>query len=98
MRGHIEKRKYKNQKGEKIESPNWTIVLELDKSSSGKRKQQWITVKGSKKDAEKRLSELLHQKDIGSYTKPGKLTVGDYLEQWLQDYCQARGSTANIVA
>ena len=77
MRGHIIKR-YKN---------SYTIVLELAPDpSTGKRKQQWVSVKGTKKDAEKRLSELLHQRDTGTFMKPGKTTLGDFLERWLKDY------------
>lgn len=79
MRGHIVKRYH----------DSYTIVLNLGKDpASGKRKQQWVSVKGTKKDAEKRLAELLHQLDTGVYMKPGKATVADYLEQWLKDYCQ----------
>jgi integrase len=79
MRGHIVKRY----------SDSYTIVLNLGiDPSTGKRKQQWITVKGTKKDAEKRLAELLHQIDTGSFMKPGKTTVADYLQRWLKDYVQ----------
>src|SRR3990167_152254 len=38
---------------------SWTIVLSLGRDSSGKRRQKWITVKGTKKDAQKRMAELL---------------------------------------
>jgi len=80
MRGHIVKR-YKD---------SYTIVLNLGiDPATGKRKQQWITVKGTKKRAERKLAELLHQLDNGIYIKPGKATVAEYLEKWLKDYCQA---------
>lgn len=80
MRGHILKR-YDN---------SYTIVLNLGKDpATGKRKQQWVSVKGTKKEAEKRRTELLHQLDTGMYMKPGKVTLADYLEQWLKDYCWA---------
>ena len=78
MRGHIVKR-YKN---------SYSIVLNLGKDpATGKRKQQWISVKGTKKNAEKRLAELLHQFDNGTFTKPGKTTLADYLNRWLKDCC-----------
>ena len=78
MRGHIVKR-YKN---------SYTIVLNLGTDpATGKRKQQWISVKGTKKSAEKRLAELLHQLDNGIFTKPGKTTLAAYLERWLKDCC-----------
>jgi hypothetical protein len=52
----------------------------------GKYKQQWVSVKGAKRDAEKSLAELLHQLDNGTYIKPGKITLAEYLERWLKDY------------
>ena len=77
MRGHIVKR-YED---------SYNIVLNLGTDpATGKRKQQWITVKGTKKEAEKKLAELLHQLDTGTFMKPGKLTLADYLEIWLRDY------------
>jgi integrase len=45
-----------------------------------------LTVKGTRKDAEKKLTELLHQQDTGSYMKPGKTTLAEYLNRWLSDY------------
>jgi len=54
--------------------------------ATGKRKQQWVSVKGTKKEAEKRLAELLHQIDTGTFMKPGKTTLTEYLERWLKDY------------
>jgi len=77
MRGHIIKR-YKG---------SYTIVLNLGiDPTTGKRKQQWVSVKGTKKEAEKRLSELLHQLDTGTFMRPSKTTLAEYLERWLKDY------------
>jgi len=77
MRGHIVKR-YKK---------SYTIVLNLGTDpATGKRKQQWISVKGTKKEAEKRLSDLLHQLDTYTFLRPAKTPLTEYLERWLQDY------------
>ncbi len=79
MRGHIVQRS--KNKG------TYSIKISLGKdATSGKYKSQWFTVKGSKKDAEKRLSEILHQLDTGTFMKPGKTTVAEYLNRWLSDY------------
>jgi integrase len=79
MRGHI------RQRGKNKDS--YTIVISIGKDpATGKRLQQWVTVKGNKRDAERRLSELLHELDTGTFTKPGKVTVRDFLERWLTDY------------
>ena len=58
MRGHITQR----AKG------SWSIVLDLGRDpSTGKRRQKWVTVRGTKKDAEKKLTELQSQLDSGDY-------------------------------
>lgn len=80
MRGHITKRG-KN---------SYSIKVSVGKdTTTGKYKYQWVSVKGTKKDAEKRLAELLHQLDNGSLIKPGKTTLGEYLERWLKDYVKS---------
>ena len=87
MRGHIRKR----AKG------SWTIVLDYGTDSdTGKRRQHWSTIRGTKKEADKKLSELLHQIDIGNFVKPTKITFGEYLKQWLTDYVHTnvRAATA----
>jgi hypothetical protein len=77
MRGHITKRG-KN---------SYSLAISLGKdTTTGKYKYQWTTVKGTKKEADKRLSELLHQLDNGTFIKPNKTTLGEYLEKWLRDY------------
>jgi integrase len=79
MRGHIVQRSKK--KG------TWSIVIELDKdAATGKRRQQWLTVQGSKRDAERCLGETLHQLDTGVYIEPNKTRLADYLHRWLVDY------------
>ena len=81
MRGHIVKRYNKRYKN------NYSIVLDLGTDpATGKRKQQWISFKGTKRDAEKRLSELLHQLDTGTFMKPGKTTLAEFLDRWIEDY------------
>ena len=77
MRGHIRRR----SKG------SWTLWVDLGRDpETGKRKQQLLTVRGNKKDAEKELRTVLTRSEGNIYIKPTKLTVGQYLEHWLQDY------------
>lgn len=75
-RGHVVKR----TKG------SYSVVVELPPDPiTGQRKQQWTTVKGNEKDANKKLIEILKQIDEGTYTRPTKLTLGAFLDQWLKD-------------
>jgi integrase len=77
MRGYITKRA----------KDSYTIVLNLGRDpETGKRKQQWVSVKGTKKEAEKRLTELLSQVENGIFIKPNKSTLAEYLKIWLKDY------------
>ena len=79
MRGHIVKRG----------KDSYSIKISMGKdANTGKYKYQWTTVKGTKKDAEKHLSEILNQLDTGTFMKPGKTTVAEYLERWLRDYAK----------
>ena len=77
MKGHIRQR----SKG------SWTLWVDLGRDpETGKRKQQTLTVRGTKKDAERELRELLHSLEVGSYVKPTRTTLGEWLEQWYQSY------------
>jgi integrase len=67
----------------------YSICVSLGQDpASGKYKQHFETVKGTKKDAEKRLSELLHEIDKGNFIKPVKLTLSDYLDRWFREYAK----------
>ncbi|MBI2850692.1 MAG: site-specific integrase [Chloroflexi bacterium] len=80
MRGHIVKRG----------KDSYSIVLSLGADPvTGKRKRQWVSVKGDSKTAQKRLTELLRQLDTGTFVKPDKTSLGDYFERWLEDYARA---------
>jgi integrase len=53
--------------------------------ATGRRKVVTTTVRGSRKDAEKRLRELLHQADRGVHTDPSRITMRAYLTGWLAE-------------
>ena len=52
----------------------------------GKRLQKWVSVKGTKRDAERRLAELIKDLDTGTFVEPTAITVDAYLDLWLRDY------------
>src|SRR5918993_4138531 len=58
----------------------------------GRRKYHHETVRGSRKDARRRLNEILRERDRGTFTGPSKLTVDDYLDQWLDGAVRPRAS------
>lgn len=77
MRGHLKQR----SKG------SWTIWLELERDPvTNKRRQKTLTVRGTKKQAEAKLAELEHELNTGTYVSPSKISVTDFLHQWLETY------------
>lgn len=78
MKGHVRKRGKRS----------WAIVVDLGRDATGKRRQKWHAVTGTKKDAERELNKLLHEMNTGSYVEPARMTVGEYLDRWLADYAK----------
>jgi hypothetical protein len=50
----------------------------------GKRRQQWITVRGTRREAETRLNALLAETAEGVFITPSKRTVGAWLTEWVE--------------
>jgi integrase len=75
MKGHIRSRG-KNK---------WAIVIDRERDADGKRRQQWITVNGTKRDAERELAKFLHEFHTGQLLEPNRQTLGEFLVRWLQD-------------
>jgi integrase len=51
--------------------------------ATGKRKIATATVRGSRKDAERELRRLLRSIDTGEHVDPSRMTVREWLAQWL---------------
>lgn len=78
MKGRVIKRK-----GAK----NYTIILQLGLDpATGKRKQKWIAMGTSKREAEQYMTKLIHELDTGSYVRPNKETLGEYIDSWFQNH------------
>ncbi len=77
MRGHITKRG----------KSSWAVVIYTGRDSqTGKKKYKWHSVKGTKRQAEKEMAALINSLETGNYINPKKVSLGLFLEQWLQDY------------
>lgn len=87
MRGHVKQR----SKG------TWSVVIDTGSDPhTGRRRQQWFTVKGSKREAEAKLRELIDTIEKGVYVKPGKVTLGEWFEEWLGGYAALHVSPRTI--
>jgi len=86
MRGSI-RRKSKN---------SWQIQIYTGIGSDGKRRRHFETVRGRKGDAQRKLTELLTSLDKGVYTPPGKLTLAQHLNNWLDGYVKTNCSERTL--
>ena len=72
---------------------SWEVCIDFGKDpATGKRLRHFESVKGTKKEAQKCLHELLHTIEQGVYLKPARLTVAQFLEEWLRDYVRTNTS------
>ena len=53
-----------------------------------KRKQKWVTFRGTKRDAQARLAELLNDQNKGTFVEPHKRTLGEWMTDWLEQTIQ----------
>jgi integrase len=72
MKGHIRER-----------SPgHWAIILDVY-DAAGKRKRKWHSFKGTKKEARTECSRLITEMSKGEYVEASRLTVGQWIDQWI---------------
>jgi len=66
---------------------SWEIYLDTGLDPvTGKRLRHYETIKGSKKLAKQRLAELEVSIGEGSFIKPKRITLGEWLGDWLNGY------------
>ena len=74
MKGHIRER-----------SPgHWAIVIELRDPATGKRRRKWHKFAGTKRKAQDECARLISELNGGLYLEPAKVTVGQFLDRWLE--------------
>ena len=70
----------------KVRKDSWTVQVYTGVDpKTGKKRYYSEAVKGTKTLAQRRLTELLRETDTGIFVEPTRLTVAEYLEQWLRD-------------
>lgn len=62
----------------------WAVVVDIGRGPDGKRIRKWHSGFELKRDAEVARIEILSRLQAGTYIPPSKLTVGEYLDRWLE--------------
>jgi len=61
---------------------SWEIKFDAGTLPNGRRDTRYHTAHGTKRDAQKRLTELLAELDKGTLVDPNKTTVKEWFESW----------------
>lgn len=80
------------QRGERT----WLIRVYLGRDEGGRRKYLNRTVHGSKKDAQRVLTALLRERDMGILVEPSRQTLNAYLDRWLETAAKPRVSARTL--
>lgn len=59
----------------------WELKFDV-RSDTGERKTRYVTFRGGKREAQKKLTELLDQVNKGSFIDPSKTTLAEFLDRW----------------
>jgi integrase len=77
MKGHI------RQRG----AESWELKFDLGRDpTTGTRRTEYRSFRGTKREAQRELSRLLSQADAGEIVRTGKLTLGALLDKWLGEW------------
>jgi integrase len=75
---------------------SWQIQIYTTPDINGKYRRFFETVRGKKSDAQKRLNELLVSLDKGIYIPPGRMTIAEHLNSWLNGYVKTNCSPRTL--
>ncbi len=65
---------------------SWRLTYDAGRTPEGRRIRRTETVRGSYKDAERRLTERVSDRDQGIDVEPNRVTVEEFLEKWLHNH------------
>jgi integrase len=83
MRGNITRR------GEN----SWRLKFDLENDTTGQRQTRYVTIKGTRKDAERELTRLLGAAHAGTFVEASQSTVGEHVRNWLDGVHGFAGTT-----
>lgn len=81
MRGHVRPAKDKNGK---VIKGAWDTVVDLGKDPvTGKRRQKWKRIYGTRAEADRYVMDQIKALQDGTYVEDTKITLGEYALAWL---------------
>ncbi len=75
----------------------WEICVNLGVDpSTGKRVRSFHSFRGTKRQAEQEHTRLSRARDLGVYVPPAKMTLGEFLQRWLEDHARHQVSPRSL--
>jgi integrase len=63
---------------------SWRLKFDIGRDpATAERLTRFVTVKGTKREAQSELTRLVAAHDAGTLVEPSKLTVADYMRAWI---------------
>ncbi len=76
----------------------WLVSVYLNRDAAGKKLYRSKVVHGGIRAAEKKLRELIEQKDGGRLARPDHRTLGEYLDWWIANVAAVRVRASTLAS
>ena len=86
MTGHIQKRGKRS----------FRLKFDIGKDANGKRLFDFVTVRGTRKQAENELTKRLAEVNAGAYVENSKITVKEFFAKWIETYAEGGVSAKTL--
>ena len=64
---------------------SWELTIDTGRDALGKRQRKFVTVQGTKAQAQRKLREFLTSLDQGIALPTEKILLRDWLDRWMQE-------------
>ncbi len=77
---------------------SWYLEVTIGTDFTGKPNRYSKTVHGTKKQAEKELAKFYAKCEAGDYSRPGNLTIENFWDMFLKNYCKPKKLKERTIA
>jgi integrase len=75
---------------------SYYIVFRVFDSETGKRRQKWIPAGKTKREAERKLTEVMGEVHSGAYRDLQKITFKQFAEEWCNSYARTKTKPSTL--
>jgi integrase len=66
---------------------SWRLKFDAGRDPlTGKRDTRYLTVRGTRRNAESELARVLHELETGALVEASRITVAEFLDRWLKEH------------